>query len=287
MPDDPFEAEDFPEDLYLAAFGDVREAVHAGAFASGYEHYIGFGRAEIAAGIRPSPFEPGPPGLERSILPAADDDEPVPPSPPPMTLAAYEGAIRYTPPPPSPFATRTEADMFNEALYLALNPDVAEAVAQGVFPDGRSHWLAAGRAEAEQGMRPSITADALYAGMPAPGADAAVDASNFDAESYFLLYPDVRQAMGSSPEAALHHWVHHGRFEGRVGAGVAPYGAWRARAAEVLAKPFGINVFGPFAATSGLGTAARGLLAALQSIGVQIELHPFDVSRALPRITRA
>jgi hypothetical protein len=139
MPDDKFEAEDFPEELYLAAFGDVREAVRAGAFSSGYEHYVGFGRAEIAAGIRPSPFEPGPPGLERSILPAADVDEPVPPSPPPMSLPSYDGAISYTPQPP--LAPRTEPDPFNETLYLALNPDVAEAVARGEFPDGHSHWL--------------------------------------------------------------------------------------------------------------------------------------------------
>jgi GT2 family glycosyltransferase/glycosyltransferase involved in cell wall biosynthesis len=287
MPDDPFEAEDFPEALYLAAFGDVREAVQAGAFASGYEHYLGFGRAEIAAGIRPSPFEPGPPGLDRSILPAADFDQPVPPSPQPMSLPASDSAIGYTPPPPAAFATRTAEEMFSEALYLALNPDVAELVAQGAVADGRTHWISVGRAEEAQGLRPTLTQDALYHGMPPPGTDAAVDARNFDSESYFLLYPDVRQALGSSPEAALHHWVHHGRFEGRVGAGVAPYGAWQARAAEVLAKPFGINVFGPFAATSGLGTAARGLLAALQTLGVAIELHPFDVSRALPRITRA
>jgi GT2 family glycosyltransferase/glycosyltransferase involved in cell wall biosynthesis len=287
MPDDPFEAEDFPEDLYLAAFGDVREAVLTGAFASGYEHYVGFGRAEIANGVRPSPFDPGPPGLERSILPSADFDGPVPPSPEPVDPPAFEAAIRYTPPPPPPFPARSADALFSEALYLAVNPDVAEQVALGAIPDGRTHWIAHGRAEEAQGLRPSLTSDALYQGMPAPGADAPIDASNFDSESYFLLYPDVRQALGSSPEAAVHHWVHHGRFEGRVGAGIAPYGAWQARAAEVLAKPFGINVFGPFAATSGLGTAARGLLGALQTIGVEIELHPFDVSRGLPRITAA
>ncbi|MEJ0048200.1 MAG: hypothetical protein WDN04_20320 [Rhodospirillales bacterium] len=55
----------------------------------------------------------------------------------------------------------------------------------------------------------------------------------------------------------------------------------------MLAKPFGVNVFGPFAATSGLGTAARGILRALRATGVPVELHPFDVSRAKPRILPA
>ncbi len=284
MSEDPFEAEDFPEDLYLAAFGDVREAVEAGLFVNGYAHYLAFGREEIASGIRPWPFGGGPPGLAHSILPPADAFEPVPPSPEPMSLPAFEGAIRYTPP-PAPAKGRSLADLFSESLYLAVNPDVAALVSQGVVANGRTHWRERGQAEEAQGLRPSITHDALYEGMPAPGTDAAVDASSFDAESYLLLYPDVRQALGSDPAAALHHWLHHGRFEGRVGAGVAPYRGWQARAAEVLAKPFGINVFGPFAATSGLGTAARGLLAALETLGIPVELHPFDVSRALPRIT--
>jgi GT2 family glycosyltransferase/glycosyltransferase involved in cell wall biosynthesis len=284
MSDDPFEAEDFPEHVYLAAFGDVREAVEAGYFVNGYSHYLAFGRAEIAEGTRPSPFAPGPPGLAHAILPATDPNVPVPPAPLPMSLPASVGAIGYQPP-PCGHVTKSEEDLFSEALYLALNPDVEALVARGEVADARTHWLVAGRDEEAKGLRPSITHSSLYEGMPAPGVDAAVDASDFDAESYYLLYPDVRQALGSDPQAALHHWVHHGRFEGRVGAGVAPYRAWQARAAEVLAKPFGINVFGPFAATSGLGTAARGLLAALDTIGVDIELHPFDVSQAVPRIT--
>ena len=38
-------------------------------------------------------------------------------------------------------------DTFNETLYLAENPDVAAAVAAGVFPDGRAHWSSFGRSE--------------------------------------------------------------------------------------------------------------------------------------------
>ena len=93
------------------------------------------------------------------------------------------------------------------------------------------------------------------------------DMDRFDADTYFLLYPDVLAALGNNPEAARAHWLNHGRLEGRTGPGIAPYRGWRVLPHAVLAKPFGINIFGPFAAVSGLGTAARGLLRAVQSVG--------------------
>jgi len=284
MPEDAFDAETFPEELYLTAFKDVRQAVLDGHFASGYEHYLGFGRAEIEAKVRHSPFEGGPPGLAASVLPPADED-PVPISPAPIPLPASAAAIAYHRPPP--VAVKRRADSFAEDLYLALNPDVMALVESGAFATGRAHWLAVGQREEQAGFRPSLTSDSFYADVPPPGTDCGVEASDFDAESYFLLYPDVLKALGNDPARAKHHWVHHGRFEGRVGTGVAPYRSWQARPSEVLAKPFGINVFGPFAATSGLGTAARGLLRAIQSVGIATELHAFDVTRAQPRITMA
>ena len=284
MPEDAFDAENFPEEAYLVAFGDVRMAVVAGAFESGFQHYQAYGRAEIEAGIRHSPFEGGPPGLDRSVLPPADEN-PVPASPVPVPMSASDAALPYLPP-ESPSAAGPD-ERFGEDLYLALNPDVAAMVESGAYATGRAHWEAMGADEEQAGLRPSITEDSLYKDAVPPGTGCEVETENFDAESYFLLYPDVRTALGSDPEAARHHWIHHGRFEGRVGTGIAPYRTWQARPAEVLAKPFGINVFGPFAATSGLGTAARGLLRAIQSVGIATELHPFDVSRAAPRITTA
>ena len=185
----------------------------------------------------------------------------------------------------SPF--RAPAPPFDEQLYLACNPDVAEQIAEGRYASARAHWDAAGEAESHAGLRPSIGDDRYYVLSPPPGTGCEVDTTGFDADSYFLLYPDVHQAVGDDPAAACHHWAHHGRFEGRVATGIAPYRDWRARPAELLAKPFGINVFGPFAATSGLGTAARALLRAIRSVGIATELHPFDVTRAVARITPA
>jgi GT2 family glycosyltransferase/glycosyltransferase involved in cell wall biosynthesis len=283
MPDDVFDADTFPETLYLAAFGDVRQAVAAGDFESGYVHYVAFGKAEIELGTRTSPFTGGPPGLANSILPSPPNVGPTPSAPALQHLAASQNAIPYLLPPtaPAPYAPPS----FAEDLYLALNPDVAGLVTGGIYASGEAHYLAKGQAEELAGLRPSLTDDTFHAGMPHPGTDHPVDTTRFDAESYLALYPDVLQAYGNDPAQALHHWAHHGRFEGRVASGIAPYRNWQARPAEMLSKPFGINVYGPFAATSGLGTAARFLLRALQSTGIPTELHPFDTSRGLARIT--
>ncbi len=281
MPADEFDPETFPEELYLEAFLDVRAAVEAGKLPSGYHHWLNFGRAEIEAGQRPSPFGAGRPGPLRSVLPPADPNEPVPPSPGLSVLPASPDALPYLKP-PEPEGYPSEAARFDEALYLAINPDVAEAVAAGRVASGRAHWLAEGRAEERAGKRPSLTDDRWYRTPPAPAPPP--DVSGFDAESYCLLYPDVGRATGGDPAAARAHWIEHGRLEGRLGPGVAPCREWRASAAGVLAKPFGFNVFGPFAATSGLGTAARGLLRAIRSVGIDTDLHPFDVSRGKPRL---
>jgi len=280
-----FDADTFPEQLYLMAFGDIRQAVADGDFVSGYSHYVAFGKAEIESGRRHSPFTGGPPGLKHSILPPALPGEAVPAAPALLSLPGSADAIPYTPP-PRPKSAPPPAP-FSEALYLAINPDIAEAVAAGAWASGQAHFLAEGRAQEEAGLRPSITHDAFYAASPKPGTGCEVDTSQFDSDSYFLLYADVLRALGNNPEAGLSHWVHHGRFEARVPCGMSPYRGWQARPAALQKKPFGINVFGPFAAVSGLGTAARGLLRALETTGIPIELHAFDVSRAFARITPA
>jgi GT2 family glycosyltransferase/glycosyltransferase involved in cell wall biosynthesis len=284
MAAEEYDEQSFPEFLYLEAFTDVRDAVASGAIATGWEHYVKYGKAEIAGGRRPSPFAGGRLDMLRSVLPP-EDNSAVPPAPPPVLLTASPHAIAYTPQPTPALDYPDDADLFDEELYLALNPDVAAKVASGEVSSGRTHWKNHGQAEAARGFRPSIVDNNWYAGMApaAPGVPPEID--RFDADTYFLLYPDVLQALGNSPEAARSHWLNHGRLEGRTGPGVAPYRGWQARPHAVLAKPFGINIFGPFAATSGLGTAARGLLRAVRSVGVPVELHPFDVSQGKPRVT--
>ncbi len=282
-----YDEKSFPEFLYLEAFLDVRDAVAAGTFRNGYEHYLTYGRAEIEAMLRPSPFAGGRLDMLRSVLPPADTETPVPPSPPPVLLTGSPDALPYQPPPPPALSYPEPEAFFDDALYIALNPDLADRVAAGALRDVARHWREHGRAETEAGRRPTIVQDDWYDGMPSIEAGIPTDIGSFNAETYHLLYPDVLQALGPSPEAARHHWLNHGRLEGRVGPGIAPYRDWQARPHRVLAKPFGINVYGPFAAASGLGTAARNLLRALRSTGVPLEIHAFDVTRAKPRITPA
>ena len=282
-----YDETNFPEFLYLEAFLDVRDAVAGGTFRNGFEHYETYGRAEIAAALRPSPFSGGRLDMLRSVLPPADTDSPVPPASPALLLTASPRGLAYTPQPAPGLTYPAPDDFFDEALYLALNPDVAAKLQSGEIKDATRHWRDHGRAETARGRRPSIVEDGWYAGMPAIEAAIPSDIANFNAETYLLLYPDVLQALGPNADAARHHWLNHGRLEGRVGPGIAPYRDWQARPHRVLSKPFGVNVFGPFAASSGLGTAARALLRALRSTGVPLDIHAFDVTRAKPRITPA
>jgi GT2 family glycosyltransferase/glycosyltransferase involved in cell wall biosynthesis len=287
MPAEEYDEENFPEFLYLDAFTDVRDAVASGALRNGWEHYVRYGRDEIERGRRPSPFAGGRLDMLRSVLPPATPDEPVPPSPGPLMHTASATGIAYTPPPPPALPYPSEADLFDPALNLAVNPDLPARIAAGQVASAWAHWDARGRAEVEAGDRPLIVQDSCYADMRDPPLAPPPGMERFDAETYFLLYPDVLAALGNNPDAARDHWLNYGRLEGRTGPGIAPYCGWRVLPHAVLAKPFGINIFGPFAAVSGLGTAARGLLRAVQSVGVPTEIHVFDVSRGKPRITAA
>src|SRR5580704_2958839 len=190
-----FDQESFPEFLYLEAFRDVRDAVAAGVFASGFEHYAQYGRAEIETGQRPSPFTGGRLDMLRSVLPPTDPDAPVPPSPPPALFTASPDAPPYVKPPVPALNYPTEEQLFDEELYLALNPDVAGKVAAGSVRGGRAHWKQTGRAEMAQGLRPSIVEDSYYLGSPAVEPALPHDIGRFDAETYFLLYPDVLKAL--------------------------------------------------------------------------------------------
>jgi GT2 family glycosyltransferase/glycosyltransferase involved in cell wall biosynthesis len=281
--DPVFDAETFPEQLYLMAFGDVREAVLKGDFDSGYAHYKAFGKQEIASGRRHSPFKGGPPGLARSVLPPAPSTDPVPPAPPPQSLPGAAGAIPYTP--PKPPRAKPAAAAFSVPLYLATNPDVAALIEAGATPSAEAHWQAQGKAETEAGLRPTLTQDSLYTEPPPP--PPAPDLEKFDGESYLLLYPDVLKALGPNPDAARAHYLHHGRFEARIACGLAPCAAMQASPEALLQKPFGLNIFAPFAAVSGLGTAARNILRAIETTAIPFELHAFDVARGQARITAA
>lgn len=150
------EQEEFDELVYLRLNPDVAEAVRAGTFTTAWEHWDKNGRAEGRVASLPR-------GLKEH---GRSGDAP------PIVLEA-----------------------FDEAAYLKLNPDVAEAVAAGAFTSARAHWDGYGRAE---GRRATLPKD-------------------FDEAVYLKLNPDVAGAVAAGTfSSAWEHWDRIGRAEGRV-----------------------------------------------------------------------
>jgi len=87
------------------------------------------------------------------------------------------------------------ASLFNEAGYLAANPDVAAAVRAGALSSGQSHYEAFGRAEG----RPGATGLSL-----------------FDETFYLSRYADIASAVRNGVfESGYAHYQMYGRTEGR------------------------------------------------------------------------
>jgi len=87
---------------------------------------------------------------------------------------------------------------FNESVYLAENPGVAEAVNNGLLNSGFDHWLQFGYAE---GRSPQIV---------------------FDEEFYLETYPGVAEAVANGAFVnGLEHYVLFGEDEGREPAGAS------------------------------------------------------------------
>ncbi|HAN73308.1 MAG TPA: phosphodiesterase [Planktothrix sp. UBA8402] len=82
--------------------------------------------------------------------------------------------------------------LFNESFYLAQNPDVAAAVANGIIPNGFQHFIESGQFQVRQ---------------PSPLYD----------ESYYLATnPDVVQFVNSGAFASgFQHYITQGQFENR------------------------------------------------------------------------
>jgi hypothetical protein len=120
---------------------------------------------------------------------------------PPSGGAPESVATPAAPPPasaPAPSAASpTAAPTWNEALYLAINGDVATAVARKHFKSGREHYELAGRAERRQGGF-----------VP----------NDWDEGQYLRANPDVAAGVSSgSFVSGYHHYLVAGRNEGRRG----------------------------------------------------------------------
>ena len=171
-------------------------------------------------------------------------------------------------------------DNFFEELYLALNPDATEAIRSGMVVSAYEHWLSVGSND------PSYVDDlrnTLRFGKPAQSlldlrSDPLNPTAGFNAFGYLYTNPDVRRHTNGTSNAALSHWVENGRAEGRIAPGVLRRDFRFVDLRAMLSRPLGINIFGPLATASGLGTAARAMAKAVKASGLEFELNTFDFS---------
>ncbi|MGD1939880.1 MAG: Calx-beta domain-containing protein [Leptolyngbyaceae cyanobacterium] len=128
------------------------------------------------------------------------------------------------------------AELFDETYYLAQNPDIANAVAQGGFATGYDHFVQFG---INEGRNPSAYFDEAF--YRANNADVAAAVNNgslssglmhylsfghwenrdpsalFDASDYLLNNPDVSAAVASGAFASgFEHFIEFGDDEGRL-----------------------------------------------------------------------
>lgn len=214
-------------------------------------------------------------------------------------------------------AMRQPADIpadFDEAAYLSLYPDVAEAVKAGLFPNGYEHWKKFGEGEGRihwiNRSRPGIPADFDEDGylVRYPDVEAAIDKGlyesgydhwrrrgvkenrdtratgndtsarpvlDFDEDTYLLFNPDVAQAIQEGKiHTARAHWERFGQIELRPGGIVKAVPDRIEFLPELERRPFGVNLYGFLSSPTGMGASARGYAKALEI--QSIPFHPID-----------
>jgi GT2 family glycosyltransferase/glycosyltransferase involved in cell wall biosynthesis len=161
-------AADFDEELYLALYPDVADAVRSGQFTSAYQHWIECGKREG----RLIPHQP-----DRLDIPQYFDEASYLHAHPDVAGAvargefasgfahwAERGLLEGRPWPdgadnsdtlnPSalaPDSNKTIPAMFDEDWYVFFNPDVEQAVRSGRLKSGFEHWQRYGRYEFRSG----------------------------------------------------------------------------------------------------------------------------------------
>ena len=214
-------AQFFDESFYLNQNPDVADAVNAGVFSSGYQHFVLSGLAEgrnpsllydeafylnnnpdvaqaVASGVFTSGLvhflqagheegrDPSALFRQRDYLTNNADVE----------TAIESGAVQSSFDHFINFGANEDRlpplYLYNEEFYLSSNPDVAAAVQTGFFTDGFAHFASIGQSE---GRNPS---------------------SLFDQADYLAANPDIAAAVaGGTFSSGFQHYVAFGRFEER------------------------------------------------------------------------
>lgn len=180
----------FSEEIYLLANPSVADAVAAGVFASGTQHYEIYGANE---GRSPLPLDLEIGGLKMASL----FDETYYLNQQADVLAAFvlgqfvygfEHFVKF-----GIEEGRSPSLFYDEGFYLATNADVADAVGAGLFSSGLEHFIQYGHLENRD---PSEL---------------------FDASDYLLQNPDVEAAVQAGTfDSAFDHYIENGAAEGRI-----------------------------------------------------------------------
>lgn len=179
------------------------------------------------------------------------------------------------------------APRFLAALYEALNPDIAVAVARG-HVDAEAHWWDCGSAEERAGHRPSLNHPHHLAPARAarrdPGGvpEAAMD--RFDPAGYGFLNADLRPLINQDSQFGVQHFLRAGITEERPAPGWRPNAGRGASVAGLLSRPCGVDLYAPFGYFGPIGRLARRLAFALAGSGQPFTLHAYDQGGPHPRV---
>jgi glycosyltransferase involved in cell wall biosynthesis len=214
------------------------------------------------------------------------------------------------PVPSKPEGTAADRAEFDEATYLELYPDVAQAVAEGRHVDGWDHWKRLGQSEGRIGAIPKdfdelqyldVNPDVLEAvlrGQCPSGLfhwahfgkkEGRVSApqeslpANWDEARYLRLNEDISRTVRDGAFASgYEHWSRLGRYEGRAGAGQCQTSTMPPNVLK--GTPPGINFFAFDQTATGLGAAARGYRAALEQLWPVYAVDiPWDLTKIQER----
>ena len=184
--------------LHAGAVGQPLKQAVVGLDFFGFNMFFPRNREQLEARFAGSGSEAFADFLATELANRPRDDKAAMPADPRVTEP-----VRRTHAPVQPAAETPEPEAWSEAVYLAIHPDVAAAVARKDFKSGREHYELAGRAEGrETGMSPNDWSEALY----------------------LSIYPDVAAEVRRGTFASgYHHYLVAGRAEGRD-SGVPPSG---------------------------------------------------------------
>ncbi|MDB9528276.1 cadherin-like domain-containing protein [Oscillatoria sp. CS-180] len=215
-------AQFFDEQFYLTQNPDIGQAVGAGTFSSGFEHFL---TAGIAEGRNPSVLynEDFYLGTNEDIVIAIANN---------MVQSGLEHFLLT-----GAFELRSPSSQFTQTEYLDENVDIQNAVRDGVFNSGFQHYILQGANENRSpalylyneefylSNNPTVAAD-VQNGLFTDGFEHFVSFGQIEGRqpsilyneaSYLGLNPDVGAAIANgSFTSGFDHYVEIGRFEGRT-----------------------------------------------------------------------